>query len=299
MKICCFGSLNLDYVYHVKHFVRSGETIASTNRSIVCGGKGLNQSIAIARSGSKVFHAGNVSATDGTILLNALQSNDVNVDYVRQQNAVNGHAIIQVDEEGENCIVLYGGTNQMTTNEQIEKVISNFDEGDYIVLQNEINLLPEIIRAASAKKMKVILNPSPVDGIKENVPLDLVDYLFVNASEAMEISGENSSEESCRTLRRKYPRMTIVCTLGADGAMVFDGTFTYCEGRKTHVVDTTGAGDTFLGYYVGLMAEGKSTLSCMKGAIAAATLCVGRLGASVSIPHRAQVEALLAGETIQ
>ncbi len=293
MKICCFGSLNIDYVYHVRHFVRAGETIASTDRSIICGGKGLNQSIALARSGADVYHAGNVSATDGMMLLNALQSNGVHVEQVCQQNAVNGHAIIQVDEKGENSILLYGGTNQNITRKQIDEVMCAFDEGDYIVLQNEVNLLPEIVRAAHEKKLKVILNPSPVDGIRENVPLEMVDYLFVNADEACTLSDGKTPEESCIALKQRFPQMTLVCTLGAKGAVVYDGTFTRADGRRTHVVDTTGAGDTFLGYYVGLMAEGKSKEDCLRGAIAAATLCVGKLGASVSIPFRVQVEELL------
>ncbi len=292
MKVCCFGSLNIDYVYRVRRFVRAGETLSSLERSVVCGGKGLNQSIALARCGAAVFHAGNVGATDGAMLLSALQSNGVDTSLICQQNAVSGHAIIQVDAEGENCILLHGGTNLSVTREQIDRVFSIFDPGDYVVLQNEINMLPEIVRTAYEKGMKVILNPSPVAGILEEVPLEMVDYLFLNEEEACQLSGKADAESSVKVLRERYPRVTSVCTLGARGALVYDGKFTFAKGQQVQVVDTTGAGDTFLGYYVGLMMEGKSEAECLEGAISAATLCIQKPGASSSIPYRAQVEGL-------
>ena len=295
MKVCCFGSLNIDYVYRVRCFVQAGETISSIERSIVCGGKGLNQSIALARCGAKVFHAGNVGATDGSMLLSALQSNGVDISNVCQQNAVSGHAIIQVDDDGENCILLYGGTNLSVTQEQIDKVVSSFEPGDCIVLQNEVNLLPEIVHAAHGRGMQVILNPSPVAGVLEAVPLEMIDYLFVNAAEACQLAGAADAEQSARALHARYPGMKVVCTLGAKGAMVYDGEFTYANGRPARTVDTTGAGDTFLGYFVGLMVEGREISECLEGAIAAATLCVEKAGASASIPYRDQVEALRLG----
>lgn len=298
MKVCSFGSLNIDYVYRVRRFVEAGETISSLERSVVCGGKGLNQSIALARCGAKVFHAGNVGAADGSMLLSALQSNGVDISHVCQQNAVSGHAIIQVDDGGENSILLHGGTNLMVSREQIEDVIGCFDAGDFIVLQNEVNLLPEIIRAAHERGMKVVLNPSPVAGILETVPLEMVDYLFVNAAEACQLARGADAEQSARVLREKYPNMTVVCTLGANGAMVFDGALTRVGGRRAHVVDTTGAGDTFLGYFVGLMVENKGIPECLEGAIAAATLCVEKAGASTSIPYRSQVETLCMGRAV-
>lgn len=296
MKICCFGSLNIDYIYHVKHFVRTGETISSTECTASCGGKGLNQSVALARSGAEVYHAGNVGISEGKVLIEMLEKNGVHVEHVVRKDDMNGHAIIQVDERGENCIVLYGGTNKTVTQAQIERTIAEFDEGDYIVLQNEINMLPQIIQAAHERKMSIILNPSPVEGIRENIPLQMIDYLFVNKGEAMELSGKSTSDESCRFLHEKFG-MTVVCTLGAEGAMIYNGKFTRCNGRKTNVVDTTGAGDTFLGYYVGLMSKGKSDEECLKAAVAAATLCVGRLGASDAIPERMEVERMLGEKT--
>lgn len=134
MKICCFGSLNIDYVYQVRQFVQAGETIHSVDRSVICGGKGLNQSIAMARSGAEVYHAGNVGASDGSILLDALRDSGVDVSLVNRCDTASGHAIIQVDENGENCILLYGGANRMVSPEQIETVLSNFAAGDFLVL---------------------------------------------------------------------------------------------------------------------------------------------------------------------
>ena len=281
-------------MYRVKKFVRAGETISSMERSVVCGGKGLNQSIALARSGARVYHAGNTGAADGSMLLSALQSNGVDISMICQQNAATGHAIIQVDEKGENCILLHGGSNLSVTRAQIESVISAFDAGDCIVLQNEVNMLPEIVRRARAQGMKIVLNPSPVEGIRESVPMNMIDYLFVNASEVCEIADETEPMQAMIAMRRSYPQLTVICTLGAKGAMIYDGAFIRAEGRPANVVDTTGAGDTFLGYFVGMMLEGKSHRECLEGAIAAATLCVETAGASVSIPFRRDVDKIRA-----
>ena len=134
MKILNFGSLNLDYTYQVDHFVRPGETESSVSRTLNVGGKGLNQSIAIAKAGSKVYHAGAVGKEDGALLLNTLKANHVNTDHIRVLDDVaSGNAFIQVDPHGENCIVLYGGANRSMTKDFIDEVLSDFSRGDWIV----------------------------------------------------------------------------------------------------------------------------------------------------------------------
>ena len=163
MHVLCFGSLNLDLVYTVEHIATPGETIAAKERKIFPGGKGLNQSVAMARAGLSVCHAGIVGA-DGKLLLDTLCQSGVNTDYVRQDGKTTGHAMIQVEEgAGQNTIVLYGGGNREMTPEFVEAVLSHFEKGDWIVLQNEVNRLDEIIQKASAKGMHIVLNPSPFD----------------------------------------------------------------------------------------------------------------------------------------
>lgn len=293
MKICCFGSLNIDYVYSVERFVCAGETISALDRSIVCGGKGLNQSIAMAKAGASVWHAGNAGAMDGQVLLTTLQANGVDASLVSRQNTANGHAIIQVDAKGENSILLFSGTNKLVTEEQIENVLSHFEAGDVLVLQNEINRLPQIIRQGHQKRLKIVLNPSPVSGIVETVPLDLVDILFVNEKEACLIGGGATAQESSRRLRRLYPQMTVVCTMGQKGAAIYEKEEGFYASYNVKAVDTTGAGDTFLGFYVGSMARNMSVMECLKYATAAAALSIQKKGASASIPSLAEVEKFL------
>ena len=297
MKICSFGSLNIDYIYSVEHFVHAGETIPTLDRSNVCGGKGLNQSIAMAKAGASVYHAGNVGAVDGQLLLTTLQANGVNVSLISRQNTANGHAIIQVDAKGENSILLFGGTNKMVTEEQIVHVLSHFEAGDVLVLQNEINMLPQIIRQGHEKGMKIVLNPSPIAGIVETVPLELVDLLFVNEEEACLIGGGATAQESAGRLRERYPQMTVICTLGKKGAIVYGEEEAFFPSYNVKAVDTTGAGDTFLGFYVGSMVKNMSVDECLKCATAAAALSIQKKGASTSIPTLTEVEQFIADMT--
>ena len=286
--------MNLDYVYQVKHFVQSGETLSSIDRSVVCGGKGLNQSIAMARSGAKVYHAGNVGSTDGHILLSTLVCNDVNTQFVQMQNHASGHAIIQVNQQGENCILLHGGANVTVTEEQIESVLAFFACGDWLILQNEINLLPQIIRKGKQRGLIVVLNASPVDEAGRFLPLEDVDYLFVNEEEACLLSGQSSYDKALDALCSHHKKMTIVCTLGKEGAVVRQGE--YCHRAKAipvRAVDTTGAGDTFLGFFVGALSQGHRIETAMKRALFAASLCVQKEGASSSIPYAHEVEDLI------
>ena len=162
MKILNFGSLNIDYVYSVDHFVQKGETLLSKDLNVYSGGKGLNQSVALGRAGARVYHAGAVGA-DGTFLLKLLNDAGVDTSYVYQSEAVRtGNAIIQTDKTGDNCILLFGGANQEITKEQVDETIDFFEPGDFIVLQNEINEMPYIIRKAHERGMIIVFNPAPM-----------------------------------------------------------------------------------------------------------------------------------------
>ena len=152
--------MNLDYVYTVDHMVQGGETLASSDRQVFFGGKGFNQSVALAKAGVPVYHAGMIGE-DGKELLEMCREVGVNTEYVRVLPGSSGHTIIQVDKEGQNSIILYGGANQKQTKEYVDEVLSNFSEGDYIILQNEINLLDYVIDVAYSRGMKIVLNPSP------------------------------------------------------------------------------------------------------------------------------------------
>lgn len=289
MRILNFGSLNLDYTYRVPHFVQPGETLASSDLKMNCGGKGLNQSIALARAGAEVFHAGCVGKSDGAPLTEALEQEGVDTRHIRTAAGIqSGHAIIQVDPSGQNCILLYGGANQSIDRVMADDVLKDFGGGDTLLLQNEIAKIPYILQKAAERNMRVALNPSPMDDAIHGWPLELVTLFVVNEVEAQALCGENEPTRQLTTLRQRYPRAELLLTLGSRGAMFLspeseDPIFE--PSRKVQVVDTTAAGDTFLGFFVAAQAKGYTAAECMRIASNAAAFAVGRPGAAASIPR--------------
>ena len=293
MKLLNFGSLNLDYVYQVEHFVRPGETLSSESRQIFCGGKGLNQSIALARAGATVFHAGAVGEKDGEILCRILEDNGVDTQYIKRcPDTATGHAIIQVNREGQNCILLYGGANQTITTDQIDKTLALFSNGDYLILQNEVNNLQYIMEQAHAREMVIILNPSPMDEKVLALPLSYVDYFILNEIEGADLCGTQAKDQLIGSLAHKFPKAKFVLTLGKEGVLYQDGSLQLSHGiYRVPVVDTTAAGDTFTGYFIGSIAQGCSAQEALRLASIASSIAVSREGAASSIPTLAEVKS--------
>ena len=302
MKVLCFGSLNIDYTYKVDHFVKKGETLSAESLQVFCGGKGLNQSIALAKAGVDTCHAGAVGE-DGVFLLEELQKAKVDTGCVAvRQDVRTGNAIIQNDREGDNCILLYGGANQAITKEQVDTVLEHFVSGDFLMLQNEINEIPYSMEQAHRKGMKIVLNPSPMNEKIFHLPLETVDYFLLNEVEAGQILGETKENETdkaklARALLDKFPKAAIVLTMGGDGAVYMDPKETIIQPvYKVHTVDTTAAGDTFAGYFIGGLLRGDSVRKAMDMASRAAAIAVTRQGAAPSIPLLSEVEQFT-GET--
>ncbi|MFR1512859.1 MAG: PfkB family carbohydrate kinase, partial [Coprococcus sp.] len=221
MKVLCFGSLNIDYTYKVEHFVKKGETLSSDGLGVYGGGKGLNQSVALAKAGTEVYHAGAIGQ-DGMFLLDMLKDAGVHTEYVKVLDEVRtGNAIIQNDKSGDNCILLYGGANQAITREQVDEVMAHFEKGDYIVLQNEINELAYIMEKAHEKGLVTVLNPSPMNEKISTLPLDTVNYFLLNEVEASQILGKETTEDEtweviAEQLLEKFPHASIVLTMGSE-----------------------------------------------------------------------------------
>ena len=292
MKILNFGSLNLDHVYSVDHFVKEGETLASFSLNDFLGGKGLNQSIALARAGCQVYHAGKIGG-DGTVLLDKLKAERVNVNHIMiEEKTPTGHAVIQVDRNGQNCILLYGGANRTISKPEIDTVMSNFDGGDLLLLQNEITNVDYIIEKAHKKEMIIALNPSPIDDRLVNMKeLSLVDWFILNEVEGAALTGKKLGEDICDALLMKYPNAQIVLTLGKLGAIYYDSTSFAKHGiYDVPVVDTTAAGDTFTGFFLCCVSENRTVEECLEIASKAASLAVTKAGASDSIPTRKDVQ---------
>ena len=294
MKVLCFGSLNIDYVYEVPHFVRGGETLSSRSLHAYTGGKGLNQSVALARAGLEVYHAGAIG-TDGEFLLDMLRKAGVNTEHVERLTDVRtGHAIIQKDAKGDNCILLYGGANQRITRQQIDRTLAAFSAGDGLVLQNEISELPYLVERAKAAGMTISLNPSPMD--ESLLPLlDRVDYLLLNEIEAaqlLHLQTADAPEEMMKGLQAQLPKASIVMTLGAQGSLYAeDRVFMRQNAIPVQAVDTTAAGDTYTGFFLSAMFNGRDPSWAMEFASVAASIAVTRPGAAPSIPSREEVLA--------
>jgi ribokinase len=291
LKVLNFGSLNIDYVYRVEEFVRAGETLTAKDRRVFAGGKGLNQSLAMARAGVTVFHAGAVGEEDGGFLLRTLDESRVDRRHVRTLEAVaSGHAMITVNRRGENTIMLYGGANQRITEAHVRRVLADFSPGDFLVLQNEINQLDLLIRIGHEGGLKIVLNPSPMTAALKEAPLDLVDYLILNQVEAGDLCPGATRKNLMEALIKRYPGTAPLLTLGEGGACLHHrGATRFQKAFQVKTVDTTGAGDTFTGYFVAGLVQGLEEGEALERAARAAALAVTREGASDSIPDIDQV----------
>lgn len=295
MKVLCFGSLNIDYTYKVDHFVEKGETLSSDSLQVFSGGKGLNQSIALARAGAETYHAGAVGE-DGKFLLEIMEEAGVHTDYVAVLPDVrSGNAIIQNDRSGDNCILLYGGANQAITTSQVDGVLSHFESGDFLVLQNEINELAYIMEEAHRKGLKIVLNPSPMNEKVLSLPLEYVDYFLLNEVEAGQILDRDTKngfdgEALAAELLKKFPSAAVVLTMGSAGSVYMDQKEKiHQQVYKVEAVDTTAAGDTFTGFFIGGILSGMAVKDAMEQASKAAAIAVTRQGAAPSIPTLSEV----------
>ena len=295
MKLMNFGSLNLDRKYGVGNFVAPGETKSADSYFENLGGKGLNQSIACARAGSAVWHVGAVGK-DGTALVNCLKEEGVDTSHIAVKNTASGHAVIQVDHAGQNCIIIVSGANGEVGKEKMIEACEALEEGDIALFQNEISNVAYGIAKAKSSGAKVAFNPSPFNEKISEVDLHDVDYLIVNEGEGREIVGGklSSPEEILVAIRKNYPWIKTVLTLGENGCYYMDGEEKYFQDAfPVKALDTTGAGDTFCGYFLSAILKGYEPGTALREAAAAAALAVGKEGAACSIPTRKTVEDFL------
>jgi ribokinase len=294
MKVLNLGSLNIDHVYQLPHLVRAGETISSGAYHKNAGGKGLNQSIALARAGADVYHAGAVGE-DGAFLRALLERAQVHTELLETLDAPTGHAVIQVDAAGQNCIILYAGANAMISEAMIDRVLARFDAGDALLVQNEVSNLAYMLEKGAQRGLCVVLNPSPITPALKSAPLEYADWMILNEIEGGELTGETETEKMLDALEAKYPRTQFVLTLGEKGAVYAGGGRRIAQAAyPTRAVDTTAAGDTFTGFFMAALLRGERVEDALKKASMASSLAVGRPGAGESIPAREEVEAALA-----
>ena len=284
MKILNFGSINKDFFYSVNDFVRPGETISSNRYDIKIGGKGLNQSVSISKAGVKVYHAGIINKED-TFIIDKLKSWKINCDNILLSDNPTGHAIIQVNKKGENSIIIHGGANHDFNLKSIKSILSKFETGDVLLLQNEINNIDEIIDRAHYKKMKIIFNPAPFNNDILKYDLNKINTLILNQSEGEGLSNEKIPDKILKVLNNNFKNTEIILTLGEKGSLYsYKDELIKIRAHDVKTVDTTGAGDTFIGYYVAGFASKMNKKDNLNRASEAAALTTIKLGGAESIP---------------
>ncbi len=290
MEILNFGSLNIDHVYELDHFVQPGETIQSKNYRRFCGGKGQNQSIALAYAGARVSHAGRIG-TDGLILKERLEAAGVDTRFVEIIDSASGHAVIQVNREGENAIIIDGGANHTISAQTAAHVVSAFSAGDCLLLQNEISAIPAIMQKGADRGLHIIFNPAPMTADVKTYPLHLVTMFVLNEIEGRALTGKTEPEGILNSMLLRHPEAKTVLTLGKNGASYIDDKQQInVTAPGVDVVDTTAAGDTFIGYMLAGLALRQPVEAALETACRAAALCVTKHGAAESIPTRQELD---------
>jgi ribokinase len=289
-RILNVGSLNIDHVYRVQHISRAGETLASNSYALFAGGKGANQSAALAQAGAQVFHAGRIGP-EGEWLVDKLLSLGCDMRFIERGPTPTGHALIQVDDMGQNSIVLYPGSNHEFTALQIDTILSGFNKSDILLLQNEINNIPYLIKQAKKQGMEICFNPAPFAAGLKDYPLEMVDILVFNQTEGQGLSGQSDPAAIIETLAQRYPNAALILTLGDEGLYFRQKEKEhFIAAQKVKTVDTTAAGDTFVGFFLAAWARGASPETALEYGSRAAALSVTRAGALDSIPHRHDLE---------
>ena len=292
MQVLNFGSLNIDHVYTVDHFVAPGETLASSGYQVNAGGKGLNQSVALSRAGVRTFHAGMIGR-DGLFLKETLEAANVNTDHVMVGEHPTGHAMIQVEKSsGQNAILLYPGANVEIKTSDMGRILRSMPQGSWLLLQNEINAVPFLIEEGRACGLKIAVNPAPCGEAVRTWPLHLCDLILVNEIEAAQLTGlpEGDCRRMGEAMAARCPDSEVVITLGSKGALCRSGKDEIIvPARQVKVTDTTSAGDTFTGYFLAAKLRGMDTEAAMKCAVFASSITVSRPGAASSIPTADEV----------
>lgn len=287
MTILNIGSVNIDHVYRVARHPAPGETISDLGFATYLGGKGANMSLAAAMAGASVHHAGCIGA-EGHWCRDRLAAAGVDVVDLLGVEEATGHAVIMVDDAGENIIVIHSGANLELTEAQIETAIARRQPGDWLLLQNETNLVPFAARTARAAGLKVAYAAAPFDPAATSDVLPHADLLAVNQVEAEQLA------DHLGTPVADLPVPAVLITLGAEGALLRQGEHAQSvPAFPVTPVDTTGAGDTFLGFFLAGVDTGASFEDALRRASAASALQITRPGAADAIPAGVEVDAFL------
>ena len=299
-KVTIVGSLNVDTTLRIKRMPLPGETLAAEGKSSAAGGKGANQAVSAARSGAQTAFIGEVGKDNsGQMMLDEMKANGIDVAGIRENDQVGtGTASILLDENGQNSILIYGGANQQLSPTDVEAAKDKITAADFVVAQFETpqEATLRAFQLAKANGVTTILNPAPAQKIDPEV-LKLTDLIIPNETESAELTGVIITDETSMLISAaKFAQMgvrNLIITVGAKGAFYCtqDG-YSFIPAFKVNAVDTTAAGDTFIG---ALSSQLKPDMSNIEKALVyaqrASSLAVQKMGALPSIPTREQILA--------
>lgn len=288
MAIYNLGSINADYVYQVPHLPGPGETLAANQMHRGLGGKGANMSVAASRAAALVSHIGAVG-TDGSWARQRLLEYGVDTRHIAVLDKVpTGHAVINVDQSGENAIVLLPGANYEITENAIGKALSESARGDTLLIQNETNNQQYAAQMGKDLAMYVAYAAAPFEAQAVADVMPLLDFLILNEVEAQQLEAATGQSPE------QLPVADIIITLGAKGCRWINTvkrTVQDFPAFDVEVVDTTGAGDTFTGYVLAARDRGLPMEQAIKLAMRAGALMVTRAGAADAIPDLKEVQS--------
>ncbi|MFY2824092.1 ribokinase [Ruegeria sp. MALMAid1280] len=283
MTIWNLGSINADMIYDVPHLPGPGETLSANRLDRFLGGKGANMSVAAARAGAQVAHIGAVGP-DGLWARDRLTEYGVDTRHIAEVDVPTGHAIIAVDAQGENNIILFPGSNHAITPDQLGQALSSASQGDLLVMQNETTLQVEAAKMAHALGLTVCYAAAPFQAAAVQAVLPYLDFLILNEVEAEQL--RDATGQSVTDLKIEH----VIVTLGSKGARYYlRGEVSDFPAHKVQAVDTTGAGDTFTGYVLAGMDRGMPMAQAIQQANRAAALMVTRHGTADVIPDLKEV----------
>lgn len=283
MAIWNLGSINIDHVYRLARIPRPGETVAALGYTVGLGGKGANQSVAAAQAGASTRHIGALGTGDDWVVARLRDAGVCTADLIRLPDHATGHAIILLESGGENSIVIHPGANRAIPRDRLAEILGRIAAGDILLIQNETNCQAEAARLARAAGACVMYSPAPFDLSALQEVLPHVSILAMNEGEA---------DELLAAMPEDLPVDGMLITRGAAGAEYRDlrtGTVYRQTAFAVQPIDTTGAGDTFAGYFAAARDRGDSIPEALRLAAAAAALKVTRPGAGDAIPAMPEV----------
>lgn len=286
MAVYNLGSINADVFYTLPHLVGPGETLAASSLYEGLGGKGANMSVAVARAGSVVHHIGAVGA-DGAWAIERLADYGVGTSFIQAVDDKTGHAIIMVDDNGENAIVIYSGANLRVSDANIAQALGQARAGDMFITQNETNAQALAAKTAKDAGLHVAYAAAPFDASAVTAVLSYLDLLILNQIEAEQLQSATGMPA------HELPIADVIVTLGSSGCLWHDnsaGTETKFAAPKVTPIDTTGAGDTFTGFVLSALDQGKPMVEAIDLGTKAAAIMVTRKGTADVIPTLAEVQ---------